>query len=29
VNMLRWFAAASGQSEPVAIPESWLSPPTA
>ena len=24
VNMLRWFAAVSGQDEPVVIPESWL-----
>ncbi len=26
VNMLRWFAAVSGQAAPVAIPEAWLSP---
>ena len=24
VNMLRWFAAVSGEDEPVVIPESWL-----
>ena len=24
VNMLRWFAAVSGDDEPVVIPESWL-----
>lgn len=27
VNMLRWFAAVSGQDEPVVIPESWLAGP--
>ncbi|MCY4147634.1 MAG: glutamate mutase L [Chloroflexi bacterium] len=25
--LLRWYAAASGQDHPVAIPESWLAPP--
>ena len=25
--MLRWFAAVTGQENPVAIPESWLAPP--
>ena len=24
VNMLRWYAAVTGQESPVAIPESWL-----
>ena len=24
VNMLRWYAAVTGQEGPVAIPESWL-----
>ena len=27
VNMLRWFAAVSGDDEPVVIPESWLAGP--
>ncbi len=26
VNMLRWYAAVTGQEGPVAIPESWLAP---
>ena len=25
--MLRWFAAVTGQEDPVVIPESWLAPP--
>ena len=29
VNMLRWFAAATGDDRPVMIPESWLSSPEA
>lgn len=27
VNMLRWYAAVTGQEGPVAIPESWLAAP--
>ncbi len=27
VNMLRWFAAVTGQDRPVVIPESWLEAP--
>ncbi|MCY3796199.1 MAG: glutamate mutase L [Chloroflexi bacterium] len=27
VNMLRWFAAVTGQENPVVIPESWLAGP--
>ena len=27
VSMLRWYAAATGESQPVMIPESWLLPP--
>lgn len=27
VNMLRWYAAVTGQESPVAIPESWLAGP--
>ena len=27
VNMLRWFAAVTGQERPVVIPESWLADP--
>jgi len=27
VNMLRWYAAVTGQERPVAIPESWLAGP--
>ena len=27
VNMLRWFAAVTGQERPVVIPESWLAGP--
>ncbi len=27
VNMLRWYAAVTGQEGPVAIPESWLATP--
>ena len=27
VNMLRWFAAVTGQEKPVMIPESWLARP--
>ena len=27
VNMLRWFAAVTGQEKPVVIPESWLARP--
>jgi len=27
VNMLRWFAAVTGEDQPVMIPESWLSAP--
>ena len=27
VKMLRWFAAVSGESQPVMIPESWLATP--
>ena len=27
VKMLRWFAAVSGESQPVMIPESWLAAP--
>ncbi len=27
VNMLRWYAAVTGQESPVAIPESWLAAP--
>ena len=27
VNMLRWFAAVTGESQPVMIPESWLAAP--
>ncbi len=29
VKMLRWFAAVSGDDEPVVIPESWLTAPEA
>jgi len=29
VNMLRWYAAVTGQEGPVAIPESWLAGPDA
>ena len=29
VNMLRWYAAVTGQEQPVAIPESWLAAPDA
>ena len=29
VNMLRWFAAATGDDRPVMIPESWLASPEA
>ena len=27
VNMLRWYAAVTGQERPVVIPESWLAAP--
>ena len=27
VNMLRWFAAVTGEEHPVVIPESWLTAP--
>ncbi len=27
VNMLRWYAAVTGEDKPVAIPESWLTAP--
>ena len=29
VNMLRWFAAVTGEDQPVMIPESWLVAPDA
>ncbi|MCY4071187.1 MAG: glutamate mutase L [Chloroflexi bacterium] len=29
VNMLRWFAAVTGEDQPVMIPESWLATPDA
>lgn len=29
VNMLRWFAAVTGEDQPVMIPESWLAAPNA